>query len=539
MNNLKIGTRLWIGFSSVVILILCFAFFAYTEIRTIKAETDNLATVNFVKAQLSAEVRGTMQSAYASLVATVYAEAPAAQEAERLEKQRALYREAFKKLEELESNADGKALLEKIKQLTQSASAANNKALALIGEGKPDEARKVIDSESNAAMRPLLDTFNELSEYQKKQADSRYAKAVAAYDSALSGLFIGCALSVLIAAACAALISRSIVTPLKAVIVVMRNIAEGERDLTKNIYLNTQDELGEVSKWFDMFMDNIQEDITNIGTSTHQLASAASQLHGTAAQIATGAEELAAQAGHVATAGNEMSTSSGHIAQSCGIAAEGSRQASDAAVSGTQVVDETIAVMGHIAVRVKETAHTVESLGSRSEQIGAIVGTIQDIADQTNLLALNAAIEAARAGEQGRGFAVVADEVRKLSERTRKATTEISEMIKTIQGETRGAVIAMETAVDEVAKGSDKAAESGRALERILEKINEVTQQINQVAKAADQQTATTLEISGNMHQITEVIAQTSRGAQETTKAADQLSALAGELDRIVGQFKV
>ena len=247
----------------------------------------------------------------------------------------------------------------------------------------------------------------------------------------------------------------------------------------------------------------------------------------------------AAQATNVATAGEQMSASSGHIAENCSLAAEGSRHASEAAVSGAQVVDETIAVMHSIATRVKETARTVESLGKRSEQIGQIVGTIQEIADQTNLLALNAAIEAARAGEQGRGFAVVADEVRKLSERTRKATSEISELIGAIQGETKGAVIAMETAVDEVAKGSDKAAESGQALASILEKINEVTLQIKQVSIAAEEQTAVTLDISNNMHQITEVVAQTSSGAKETTRAADELSALAGGLDTIVKQFKV
>jgi methyl-accepting chemotaxis protein len=195
--------------------------------------------------------------------------------------------------------------------------------------------------------------------------------------------------------------------------------------------------------------------------------------------------------------------------------------------------------MNSIAERVRSTAKAVESLGSRSDQIGAIVGTIEDIADQTNLLALNAAIEAARAGEQGRGFAVVADEVRALAERTTRATREIGEMIKAIQLETKSAVIAMEEGVSEVAKGSEKAADSGRALEQILQQINDVNAQIHQVATAAEEQTATTSEISNNMQQITEVVAQTSRGAHESASSANRLSALADDLRRIVGQFKV
>jgi methyl-accepting chemotaxis protein len=234
-----------------------------------------------------------------------------------------------------------------------------------------------------------------------------------------------------------------------------------------------------------------------------------------------------------------MSATSGDIAQNCQFAAEGSQRANSAAVSGAKVVDETISIMSSIATRVKLSAQAVESLGNRSDQIGGIVGTIEDIADQTNLLALNAAIEAARAGEQGRGFAVVADEVRALAERTTRATREIGEMIKVIQHETKEAVVTMEEGVTEVAKGSEKAAESGKALEQILEQINSVTCQVAQVATAAEEQTATTSEISHNMQQITEVVSQTASGAQKNAAAANQLSTLAEDLKRIVGQFKL
>jgi methyl-accepting chemotaxis protein len=234
-----------------------------------------------------------------------------------------------------------------------------------------------------------------------------------------------------------------------------------------------------------------------------------------------------------------MSATSGDIAQNCMGAAEGAQHATRSAQSGVEVVERTVVVMGQIAERVQESAKTVERLGERSDQIGTIIGTIEDIADQTNLLALNAAIEAARAGEQGRGFAVVADEVRALAERTTRATREIGEMIKAIQCETRGAVAAMEQGVQQVESGTREAERSGAALMEILDQINSVSMQVSQIATAAEEQTATTSEISSNMHQITQIVQLTSRGAQESATAAAQLSNNAEELQRLVRQFRL
>lgn len=334
-------------------------------------------------------------------------------------------------------------------------------------------------------------------------------------------------------------IANSITNPLKLMKSMLQDIAHGEGDLTKRLDITSNDELGEAAKYFNLFVGKLHGLISRVAETTEKVTNASVYLRSNSEKIATGAEQVAAQASTVATAGEEMSATSGDIAHNCSMAAEGSKQANSAAISGATVVNETIEVMNSIADRVRNTANSVENLGTRSEQIGAIVGTIEDIADQTNLLALNAAIEAARAGDQGRGFAVVADEVRALAERTTRATKEISEMIRTIQHETQNAVKAMEIGVCEVTTGSDKAANSGKALEKILEQINDVTMQINQVATAAEEQTATTAEISNNMNQITEVVAQTSRGAQESAASAIELSCLAEELRSIVGQFKL
>ncbi|MBE2889431.1 methyl-accepting chemotaxis protein [Geobacter anodireducens] len=335
------------------------------------------------------------------------------------------------------------------------------------------------------------------------------------------------------------LLVGSITAPLRTMLAMLKDMAEGEGDLTKRLNADRTDELGEISAWFNTFTDKLHGIISRVALTTAEVASAAAHVYDTAEQMATGAEEVAAQSGTVATASEEMAATSAEIAQNCSLASEGANRASLSANDGAGVVESTVRVMGRIAERVNAAARTVEKLGARGEQIGEIIETIEDIADQTNLLALNAAIEAARAGEAGRGFAVVADEVRALAERTTRATREIAGMIKAIQSETHDAVSSMEEGVRDVESGTGEAARSGEALEDILSRINDVVHEVHQIATAAEQQTATTNEISRNMQEITDVVQQTAHGAQESALAAERLKRQAEELQRLVGQFRL
>ena len=224
------------------------------------------------------------------------------------------------------------------------------------------------------------------------------------------------------------------------------------------------------------------------------------------------------QVNSVATASEEMSKTSSEIAQNCVTAVRSSDAANHSVTTGEAIIKQTITVMNRISDRVKESAEVIKSLGTRSDQIGQIVGLINDVADQTNLLALNAAIEAARAGEHGRGFAVVADEVRKLAERTSHATKEISDTIKAMQTETKKAVSSMEEGVNEVGIGTTEAAKSGEALAEILGQINKVAAEINQIAVASEEETATTNEIASSIQQISQVMQETAQTIQENCK---------------------
>jgi methyl-accepting chemotaxis protein len=302
---------------------------------------------------------------------------------------------------------------------------------------------------------------------------------------------------------------------------------------------HSADETVQLSREIRVMACSLKTLLIKITGAADEVSATANQVHATADRIASGSEKVAAQSTTIAVAGEEMSATSGTIAQNCQMAAEGAHRASESAKNGRQVVDKTVLVMGQIAEKVRASAQAVENLGTRSDQIGEIIGTIEDIADQTNLLALNAAIEAARAGEQGRGFAVVADEVRALAVRTTRATSEIGAMIKAIQNETTDAVAAMEQSVRQVEEGTTDAARSGDALSEILEQVDTVAVQVNQIATAAEEQTATISEIAVNMMMITDIVQETSRGAHESAQAAGKLSSNAEELQHLLRQFKL
>jgi len=329
-----------------------------------------------------------------------------------------------------------------------------------------------------------------------------------------------------------------ITRPLGAVINQLQAMTNGRADLTQRITIGQHDESGRLADAFNSFLDNLLAVINNVRKCSTNVAQSAFEIGMRAEEMTRGAENVACEAATVATAGEEMAATASVIANNCIMAVEASRTTRSFAMQGTAVVESTIAVMSQIAQQVDASATTVGVLGERSNQIGAIIGTIEDIADQTNLLALNAAIEAARAGEQGRGFAVVADEVRRLAERTSIATKEITGMIKAIQLETQGAVDAMNQGVTRVKRGTGEASRSGESLGQILSQVDQVTDQINQIAMAAEEQTSTTAEISLNIDKITELASKECEQASNLATAAAELNRLAEEMISSVNNFQ-
>ena len=284
---------------------------------------------------------------------------------------------------------------------------------------------------------------------------------------------------------------------------------------------------------------NLSNMVRQMGDNARQLVSAANEVASSSEQMSRGAKDQTDQIGQVSTAIEEMTSTIVESSKNSGEASEGSKKAADTATEGGQIVSDTIRGMQEIANTVRQSADSIGKLSQSADQIGEIIGVIDDIADQTNLLALNAAIEAARAGEQGRGFAVVADEVRKLAERTGKATGEITEMIKGVQTETQEAVQSMEAGIGEVDKGRELADRAGSSLTEIVNMSQTVSDMIQQIATATEQQSSAAEQISKNVENVASIARESATGAEQSATAAEELNRQAEGMREMVAQFKI
>ena len=285
--------------------------------------------------------------------------------------------------------------------------------------------------------------------------------------------------------------------------------------------------------------DSLSSVIRDVTEAIEATASASTQISSSTEEMAAGAQEQSSQTAEIAGAIEEVTSTILETTKNANIAANSTKTAGQIAKEGGKIVAETVQGINKIAEVVSAASDTVSKLGKSSDQIGEIVQVINDIADQTNLLALNAAIEAARAGEQGRGFAVVADEVRKLAERTTKATHEIRNMIIQIQKETVGAVESIKLGTEQVKVGREKAFQAGNSLKEIITSSDGVVEIVNQVASASEQQAKGSEQISKNIEMISNITQQSAAGIQQIARAAEDLNHLTDNLQKLINQFKI
>lgn len=332
-------------------------------------------------------------------------------------------------------------------------------------------------------------------------------------------------------------ILRSITRPVRDLTTIAEGFQKG--DLSIALATDGKDEFGLLASYFNAATAKLSLMIANVKASTDMLASDAESLSASVSSIAANTREQHTQTARAASATEELNSSFQAVVQNSLSAAESAKKASGLALKGGEAVNETTAGMTMIAESVNAAASSIEALGQSSERIGEVVNVISDIAEQTNLLALNAAIEAARAGEQGRGFAVVADEVKKLAEKTTSATQEIASMIDTIRKDTRTAVDTMSAGTSKVQAGMVLADQAGRSLREIVSSVQDVSDMIQQIATAAEEQSATGGEVASSIESVALITRKTADGADNSSIATHSLNDLAQELKDLVSGFRL
>ena len=416
----------------------------------------------------------------------------------------------------------------------------SNLAAELDGEGGREAAYKLGDAQVSFPIlfQPLNHNFRELYELQLGAAERERANTTALYHS-IRNAFIVVSIVVLALVVFFTIRSfRSILTPIAALRSNME-IIETDSDLTRRIDVDSRDEIGSAATAFNGMMEKLLGSVGSVLVSSETLKNSAAESKQNSDMVSDNVRRQDEETEQVAHAIGEMSLTVQEVARNAAAAAEAA-QASDAAAGhGQRVVDSAVNSIGNLAREVETASDVIRKLAEDSENIGSVLDVIRDIAEQTNLLALNAAIEAARAGEQGRGFAVVADEVRTLASRTQSSTAEIQEMIQRLQSGTQNAVEVMEKGRSQAKESVEQAEEAGKSLVEISETVARISEMNQNIAAAAEEQGTVSRELAQSVEQIRDFSHDSAKGAARNAEFSDEVVHLAEEMYQAVGVFKV
>jgi methyl-accepting chemotaxis protein len=401
-----------------------------------------------------------------------------------------------------------------------------------------EQAEHLSAGEGESAFQRARDALMNVIEMADAAMEAEVAEARREYARSLWIMIGSAVLGVVVAMAIAMRIIGAITRTITDVLERMRQVAAGNL-VGEAIRVSSRDEVGRLAEATNEMQSSLREIVMSIASNSEQVSAAATEVAATSEQMALSSEHQRAQLTQVAAAVEQMAAT---VTEVSGRTGEVSRQSTDAgnqATQGGDIVRRTVEEMGQIASQVESTSSAVGALSEKAVKIGEILTVINDIADQTNLLALNAAIEAARAGEHGRGFAVVADEVRKLAERTQEATQEVSRSITEIQSSTGEATEMMDASKDRVTSGVQLAQQAGESLESIVRGSTTVAQSIDSIAAAVEEQSATSTEIARSIEVISASADEATQGANQAAAAATQLSGNAESLRELVSRFRV
>jgi methyl-accepting chemotaxis protein len=406
-----------------------------------------------------------------------------------------------------------------------------------INAGDTTSAKAILDNENFALAGEIAKDLQKLIDINHQGATKSAEIADLTYNNSQTMVIASILLSLLTTIALAILITRSITRPIQQAVDATELIASG--NLTKRIETQGNDEPARLLAGLTVMQNNLRHAITEIANSSIQLATATEELNAVAVDSTRNLQRQNDEIQQAATAVTEMSSAVEEVARNAVSASEASSQSSQLAKDGRERVRETVTSLENMTKEVTKTSSLIEGLAAQSQDIGKVLDVIRAIAEQTNLLALNAAIEAARAGEAGRGFAVVADEVRALAHRTQVSTQEIEGMISTVQGGTYAAVESMRDSSEYVKNTLGIAQEAGKALDEIFARSGTISDRNLLIATATEEQAAVAREVDRNIVNISGLSAQSAAGANQTSSSANELARLAASLNALVSRFVI
>ena len=442
-------------------------------------------------------------------------------------------------IDKLENTARGKELLKNIAEVRKSYIASNDEQKKLVADKKLDESMRFLSESVRPRLMDYQNAQTKLADYQSeliRQAKDSSAQAYRNTQAILLALTVALLLLIVIGGW---LLTRSITRPLggepEQAKSAVKEIAGGNLSITIPVNSGDNDSLlvalSNMGRQLTTMIVEVKSGADSLGKSAETLSVAAEN-------VARGSADQSEAAASIASAVEQMSTSIAHVADSAGEARKISAESGERAESGKQFMERTAADMEGIAGTVGEASQSISAMGESSQRITGIVQVIKDIADQTNLLALNAAIEAARAGEQGRGFAVVADEVRKLAERTSAATSEIGEMISLVQAKASSAVGAMDRIVTQVGTGVSQAHEASKVMDEITASSRTVVASVNEISYALEEQKTAGHLLASNVERVALLSEKNSQATQQTASTAREIQSLASGLRQSVSRFR-
>ncbi len=538
-GKITVAKRLAVGFGTFIVLLGVVVFFGISRLDALNEITERIVTKDWRKSVLANESIDRMNEiARDSFLLLIATDRTPIQD--RISANRAQITERIDALEALIYKQEAKQMLAEIRERRKAYVAAYSRLPELLDAGKTSDATRVMMSEVKPALDSLLGAMGELVRFQGKILDESAAQASAMYGAARFQMLMGLAASMVIGFLLARWVVLSVTKPLGGepddVRAVEERIASG--DLGGKLEVRPGDQHSLIAA-MDRMQASLRETVHGLQRNAEGVSCAAQQLATSASQVAIATSSQSEAAASMAAAVEEMTVSVGHVSDRAGETHSITNSTGALSQEGNAVINETLEEMREVASIVGDASVTIERMGENSQQISSIVQVIKDVADQTNLLALNAAIEAARAGEQGRGFAVVADEVRKLAERTTKATAEIGAMIDAVQSSASEAVGTMQQAVERVSSGVERAQNASAAMTKISAGADSAVMMVNEISSALREQSVASNEIAANVEKIAQMSEENGAATREVAETAGMLERLASDVRASVAQFKL